>query len=159
MFEHDVLKGQAAFIAGGTSGINREIAAAFVQAGAQVAVLSRKQEKVEDTVEYLRGLREDAHVLGFAADVRDYDGVNNAIGQTAELFGPLDIVVSGAAGLFIAPAETMSAGVRPSASKRYTLSARARRSRPSAWQSVTAWPVVMAPAKTRPMAMEPTYGE
>ena len=109
MFKHDVLKGQAAFIAGGTSGINREIAAAFVQAGAQVAVLSRKQEKVDDTVEYLRGLREDAHVLGFAADVRDYDGVNNAIGQTAELFGPLDIVVSGAAGLFIAPAETMSA--------------------------------------------------
>jgi NAD(P)-dependent dehydrogenase (short-subunit alcohol dehydrogenase family) len=47
--------------------------------------------------------------LGFAADVRDYDSVNNAIGQTAELFGPLDIVVSGAAGLFIAPAETMSA--------------------------------------------------
>jgi NAD(P)-dependent dehydrogenase (short-subunit alcohol dehydrogenase family) len=47
MFEHDVLNGQAAFIAGGTSGINREIAAAFVQAGAQVAVLSRKQEKVE----------------------------------------------------------------------------------------------------------------
>ena len=101
MFEQNVLKGYAAFIAGGTSGINREVAAAFVRAGAQVAVLSRKPEKVEDTVEYLRGLREDAHVLGFAADVRDYDGVNDAIRQTAELFGPLDIVVSGAAGLFI----------------------------------------------------------
>jgi NAD(P)-dependent dehydrogenase (short-subunit alcohol dehydrogenase family) len=109
MFEKNVLKGQSAFIAGGTSGINREIAAAFVQAGAQVAVLSRKPEKVEGAVEYLRGLREDAHVLGFAADVRDFDSVNNAIEQTAELFGPLDIVVSGAAGLFNAPAEKMSA--------------------------------------------------
>lgn len=109
MFEQNVLKGHAAFIAGGTSGINRGIAAAFVQAGAQVAVLSRKPEKVEETVEYLRGLNEDAHILGFAADVRDFDSVNDAIRQTAELFGPLDIVVSGAAGLFIAPAEKMSA--------------------------------------------------
>lgn len=109
MFEQNILKGQSAFIAGGTSGINREIAAAFVLAGAQVAVLSRKPEKVEGAVEYLRGLREDAHVLGFAADVRDFDSVNNAIEQTAELFGPLDIVVSGAAGLFNAPAEKMSA--------------------------------------------------
>ncbi len=109
MFEQNILKGQAAFIAGGTSGINREIAAAFVRAGAQVAVLSRTPEKVEGAVEYLRGLREDAHVMGFAADVRDFDSVNNAIKQTADLFGPLDIVVSGAAGLFIAPAEKMSA--------------------------------------------------
>ena len=45
MFEKNVLKGLAAFVAGGTSGINREIAAAFVQAGAQVAVLSRKPER------------------------------------------------------------------------------------------------------------------
>lgn len=109
MFEPNVLEGQAAFVAGGTSGINREIAAAFVQAGAQTAVLSRKPEKVEDTVQYLRSLRQDAHVLGFVADVRDFDNVNDSLRQTAELFGPLDIVVSGAAGLFVAPAEKMSA--------------------------------------------------
>ena len=109
MFEPDVLANKAAFIAGGTSGINREIAAAYVKAGAQVAVLSRTPEKVENTVEYLRGLNADAKVLGFAADVRDYNSVNDSLAQTAELFGPLDIVVSGAAGLFIAPAEKMSA--------------------------------------------------
>ena len=109
MFENKVLAGCAAFIAGGTSGINRGIAAAFVQAGAQVAVLSRKPEKVEDAVDYLRSLSDEAHVLGFAADVRDFDSVNDAIRQTADLFGPLDVVVSGAAGLFIAPAERMSA--------------------------------------------------
>ena len=109
MFEPNLLSGKAAFIAGGTSGINREIAAAFVRAGAQVAVLSRTPEKVEDTVYFLRSLSADANVLGFAADVRDYDNVDNSLREAADLFGPLDIVVSGAAGLFIAPAEKMSA--------------------------------------------------
>jgi NAD(P)-dependent dehydrogenase (short-subunit alcohol dehydrogenase family) len=109
MFKENVLQGRSAFIAGGTSGINREIAASFVKAGAQTAVLSRTSEKVENAVDYLRSLTPDAQVLGFAADVRDYNSVNSALAQTAELFGPLDIVVSGAAGLFIAPAEKMSA--------------------------------------------------
>jgi len=109
LFKQDLLKGRTAFIAGGTSGINRGIAAALVKAGAKVAVISRNAEKVDDTVNFLSGLREDAAVLGFPCDVRDFAGVSDALDKTGDAFGPLDIVVSGAAGLFIAPAEKMSA--------------------------------------------------
>jgi NAD(P)-dependent dehydrogenase (short-subunit alcohol dehydrogenase family) len=109
MFKDNLLLGKVAFVAGGTSGINRGISAALVRAGARVTVISRDPRKVEDTVSTLSGLRDDAEVLGFPCDVRDYEGVADALAKTHDAFGPLDIVVSGAAGLFIAPAEKMSA--------------------------------------------------
>ncbi|MDH3512514.1 MAG: SDR family oxidoreductase [Gammaproteobacteria bacterium] len=109
MFSQNLLQGRTAFVAGGTSGINRGIAAALAKAGASIAVMSRNPEKVEDTVGFLSGFRENATVLGFPGDVRDYDSVRDALGKTSDEFGPLDVVVSGAAGLFIAPAGKMSA--------------------------------------------------
>jgi NAD(P)-dependent dehydrogenase (short-subunit alcohol dehydrogenase family) len=109
MFQADFLKGKNTFVAGGTSGMNREIAAAYAKAGANVAVLSRSKDKVEDTIAYLKGINSEIDVLGFAVDVRDYDGVCTAMATAADKFGLLDIVVSGAAGLFIAPAEKLSA--------------------------------------------------
>lgn len=109
MFSQNLLQDRTAFVAGGTSGINRGIAAALVKAGARIAVMSRNPEKVEDTISFLSELREDAAVLGFPGDVRDFETVSDALNKTSDAFGPLDIVVSGAAGLFIAPAEKMSA--------------------------------------------------
>jgi hypothetical protein len=47
-------------------------------------------------------------VLSFAADVRDAALLERVAAQAASEFGPLDIVVSGAAGNFFAPAEEMS---------------------------------------------------
>jgi NAD(P)-dependent dehydrogenase (short-subunit alcohol dehydrogenase family) len=47
--------------------------------------------------------------LGLAADVRDYAAITEVMKQAAESLGPLDIVVSGAAGNFLAPALAMSA--------------------------------------------------
>ena len=102
------LVGKNAFIAGGTSGINLGIAKTLAAAGARVAVLSRSQEKVDAAVAELNALSGADDCRGFAADVRDYDAVADALGQTAESFGPLDIVVSGAAGNFLAPAEQLS---------------------------------------------------
>lgn len=99
--------GKAVFIAGGTSGINLGIAEAFARAGARVAVLSRRQEKVDAAMEGLRVL--GAETLGFAADVRNADAVGAALAATAAEWGPLDVVVSGAAGNFLSPAEELSA--------------------------------------------------
>ena len=39
---------------------------------------------------------------GFTADVQDYKTVANSVGESAARLGKLDIVVSGAAGNFIA---------------------------------------------------------
>jgi NAD(P)-dependent dehydrogenase (short-subunit alcohol dehydrogenase family) len=47
-------------------------------------------------------------VLPVAADVRDYAAVENAFKRTAEEVGKIDILVSGAAGNFVCPAEGLS---------------------------------------------------
>ena len=95
------------FVAGGTSGINLGIAQAFARAGAKVSVLSRSQAKVDAAVAELRELGPDA--AGFAADVREYDAVEAALREAHARFGDIDVLVSGAAGNFPAPALGMSA--------------------------------------------------
>jgi NAD(P)-dependent dehydrogenase (short-subunit alcohol dehydrogenase family) len=94
------------FVAGGSSGINLAIATAFAQAGARVAILSRQQDKIDAALAHLHSVGSEA--LGFAADVRDAAAVLQAFAQTAQAWGPLDVVVSGAAGNFVAPAAQLS---------------------------------------------------
>ncbi len=90
------------FVSGGTSGINLGIAHAFAQAGARVAVISRKQDKVDAAVTELKKRGGDA--IGFACDVRDYATVETALKNTQAKFGEIDVLISGAAGNFPAPA-------------------------------------------------------
>ena len=94
-------------VIGGTSGINRRIAERFAAAGAKVAVASRSQEKVDDTVAALKDAGA-AEAVGFAFDVRDPDAVASAFATLHQSFGDLDILVSGAAGNFPALAADMS---------------------------------------------------
>lgn len=98
--------GKTVFVAGGTSGINLGIAKAFARNGAHVAVLSRKADKVESAVAALRELA--AKAVGFSADVRDYEAVSAALAQAHAELGPIDVLISGAAGNFPAPALGLS---------------------------------------------------
>ena len=102
-----VLAGKTAFIAGGSSGINLSIAHGFAQAGARVAIISRSQQKIDAAVSEMCDAGHEA--IGFAADVRDYEAVERTLCATHQRFGEIDIVVSGAAGNFVAPALGMSA--------------------------------------------------
>ncbi|MFD0850230.1 SDR family oxidoreductase [Sphingosinicella xenopeptidilytica] len=106
-FSPAILKGKVAFVAGGSSGINLGIAHGLAEAGARVAIISRKIEKVEAAVAELRGAGHEA--MGSAADVRDYAAVEAALATVHEAWGEIDIVISGAAGNFLAPAAAMSA--------------------------------------------------
>lgn len=103
----DLLIGKAAFVAGGTSGINLAIAQRLAQAGAIVGVMSRSEEKVASAVGSIVDPGGTAH--GYAADVRDYDATDAALRDFADRCGGIDIVVSGAAGNFLAPVLGMSA--------------------------------------------------
>ena len=99
--------GKRVFVFGGTSGINLGIARCFAGAGADVAVASRSQEKVDAAVAELRDLGSKSH--GYALDVRNLDAVKDALVQHAKDAGDIDILVSGAAGNFPAFANDMSA--------------------------------------------------
>ncbi|RJF94536.1 SDR family oxidoreductase [Oleomonas cavernae] len=98
-FDHS---GKHVFVSGGTSGINLGVAQAYAQAGARVTVLSRKIDKVEAAVATLKALGPDAQ--GFAGDVRDVGRLETVFAEAAATFGEIDVLISGAAGNFPAPA-------------------------------------------------------
>lgn len=106
IFKEKVLAGRVAFVSGGTSGINLRIAERFAEHGAKVAVLGRKQEKLDQAVAQLA--RFGGEVLGLSADVREYAAVEKALAKVKETLGTIDVVVCGAAGNFPAPAIGMS---------------------------------------------------
>src|SRR5436190_22365563 len=95
-FQPDLLRGRAALITGGGTGICRGIALAFAAHGCDVAIVSRKMDHLEPAAEELRHV--GVRVLARAADVREYAQVEAAIDDTATALGRLDIVVNGAAG-------------------------------------------------------------
>ncbi len=99
--------GQTVIVIGGTSGINRGIAEAFAASGAKLAVASRSQDKVDDTVAALKATGA-ADAIGAAFDVRDPDAVADGLKQFHDAFGDFDVLVSGAAGNFPALAAEMS---------------------------------------------------
>ncbi len=94
------------FVAGGSTGINFGIAQAFARAGARVSVISRSADKVAAASQQLEALGTQA--LGIAADVRQPQALQRAFEQAAERFGAIDVLVSGAAGNFLASALDMS---------------------------------------------------
>lgn len=98
--------GRHVFVAGGSSGINFGIAQAFAGAGARVSLISRSADKVALAAAKLHELGTEA--LGMSADVRDPEALERAFGEAAARFGPIDVLVSGAAGNFLASALDMS---------------------------------------------------
>lgn len=107
VFRDHLLRDKVAFVTGGGSGICQRIAERLAQQGAKVALTGRTQEKLDRAA---AGIREaGGEASGFAADVRDYAALADALKRTHELYGEIDILLCGAAGNFPAPALGMSA--------------------------------------------------
>jgi peroxisomal 2,4-dienoyl-CoA reductase len=107
IFAQDILQGKVAFVTGGGTGITGGIARAMAEHGAKIAITSRKEENLaamKKTIEEAGG-----ECFTVAADVREYDRVEDAVKQTADKFGKIDIVVNGAAGNFLCAADQLSA--------------------------------------------------
>src|SRR5690349_6475192 len=107
IFADNILEGKVAFVTGGGTGITGGVARAFAEHGAKLAITSRKEENLaamKETIEASGG-----ECFTVAADVRDFDAVQNAIAKTAEHYGKIDIVVNGAAGNFLCAADQLSA--------------------------------------------------
>ncbi len=104
-------QGKNVFVAGGSSGINLGIAKAFAAAGANVAIASRSQERVDGAVAELKAIsaKLGTQVHGYSADVRNAESIAAALAQAHGAMGDFDVLVSGAAGNFVAPALGMSA--------------------------------------------------
>jgi peroxisomal 2,4-dienoyl-CoA reductase len=106
IFIDGVLSGRVAFVTGGGTGITGGVARAFAEAGASVALVSRKLEHLEPAAEVIS--KNGGKAIAVAADVRQPDEVENAVARTIEQLGKIDIVVNGAAGNFLCAAEELS---------------------------------------------------
>jgi NAD(P)-dependent dehydrogenase (short-subunit alcohol dehydrogenase family) len=107
VFVDGLLRGKVAFVTGGGSGIGAGIAKRLAKQGAKVALLGRTLEKLESVAKEIAN--EGGEAKCFAADVRQYAAVDEAIKGTVAAFGKLDILVNSAAGNFLSPAAALSA--------------------------------------------------
>jgi peroxisomal 2,4-dienoyl-CoA reductase len=107
LFVENILQGKVAFVTGGGTGITGGVARAFAEHGAQVAITSRKIENLIPMQQLITENGGKCHAV--ASDVRDYEAVQNAIAETVEKLGKIDIVVNGAAGNFLCSANELSA--------------------------------------------------
>ena len=107
IFADNILQGKVAFVTGGGTGITGGVARAFAEKGARIAITSRKEENLIPQKQYIE--ENGGECFAVAADVRDFEAVQDAVRQTVEHFGKIDILVNGAAGNFLCKAEELSA--------------------------------------------------
>jgi NAD(P)-dependent dehydrogenase (short-subunit alcohol dehydrogenase family) len=84
------LRGEVAFITGGSKGIGFACAAALAAEGARVAISSRSQDNIDKALAKLPG------AFGIAADMSDAAAAAEAIDAVESHFGPIDILVNSA---------------------------------------------------------------
>ena len=97
------LQGRTALVTGGTRGIGKMIAKAFVEAGARVYVCSRDAEACHQTAEELSAL---GACQGMAANLATEEGVKELVARMGEQITHLDILVNNAGTTWGAPLES-----------------------------------------------------
>jgi len=90
----DRLSGKIAVVTGATSGIGAACAKLFAKEGASVALFGRNQERGEEVVREIEDF--GGTTAFFRCDVSVEEDAKLAIGQTAERFGGIDILMNNA---------------------------------------------------------------
>jgi 3-oxoacyl-[acyl-carrier protein] reductase len=90
------LAGKTALITGASRGIGRAIAIEFARCGADVALVGRDGDALEETSAACARARAGVVALRFIADVTDRQSVERVVTETVERFGRLDSAVANA---------------------------------------------------------------
>jgi NAD(P)-dependent dehydrogenase (short-subunit alcohol dehydrogenase family) len=91
------LRGKAALITGGDSGIGRAIAIAYAREGADIAIayLPEEEEDAQETARWVEAAGQQC--LRVPGDIQDESHCTKLVGQTLDKFGRLDVLVNNAA--------------------------------------------------------------
>src|SRR5215204_2385010 len=100
------LSGRVAVVTGAGSGLGAVFAEALAEAGASVACVGRRLERVQETANRLA--EHGCQSLAISADVTDEASVAAMIAQTIGRLGTLDILVNNAGTAVVGPPETIS---------------------------------------------------
>ncbi|MEX0677633.1 MAG: SDR family oxidoreductase [Pirellulales bacterium] len=90
------LDGKRLFITGGSRGLGREMALATAQAGADVVLVARGAESLEQTAEEIRRLGRQAFAI--AADVGQPEACQSTCERVLAEHGPIDILINNVGG-------------------------------------------------------------
>jgi len=89
------MKNETAIVTGSTSGIGKKIAELFLREGARVAICSRNEEKVNQTLAEFKKEFGDS-VIGLVCDVSDPAALKALVAKTIDSFGSIRILVASA---------------------------------------------------------------
>ena len=100
------LSGKVAIVTGASSGLGRQFATALAGAGADVAILARRVENLEETKKILDALGSDT--LAIKCDVTNNDDIKTAVAAVKERYGRIDILVNNAGVATVSPSQDHS---------------------------------------------------
>ena len=103
MHQSDRMNGTAV-ICGGSRGLGRAVAHALAEAGYGVAICARSKDEVDQARAELERL--GVRVFAEACDLRDEEQASRFIARVEETLGPIDVLVTNAATISVAPIET-----------------------------------------------------
>lgn len=86
------LKGRVAVITGASSGLGKQMTYAYASQGADVVILARRIEKLEEIKKDLES--KGTKVLALKCDVTSTEDINNAASEAEKVFGKVDILVN-----------------------------------------------------------------
>ncbi|MEZ4588005.1 MAG: SDR family oxidoreductase [Gemmatimonadales bacterium] len=107
MFTPDLLRGHRILVTGGGTGLGRDMAARFLDLGADLYLCGRRGGVVEATAQELME-RHGGSVKARAVDIRDAAAVDELVQWIWDDGGPLTGLVNNAAGNFISRTEDLS---------------------------------------------------
>jgi NAD(P)-dependent dehydrogenase (short-subunit alcohol dehydrogenase family) len=90
------VQGQTAVITGGSGILGQAMAHGLAQAGAKVAIISRRAEMADNVARSI--IAEGGQAISIACDVTDHSALEAAQERVTEVFGPTDILVNAAGG-------------------------------------------------------------
>ncbi len=92
------LAGKSTIITGGSGGIGRGLVLAFASEGASVMIATRDGDKGREVADAAADLPGKVDVI--ATDVTDAEAVERMVAGTVDRFGPVDVLVNNAGGVF-----------------------------------------------------------
>jgi NAD(P)-dependent dehydrogenase (short-subunit alcohol dehydrogenase family) len=107
MFKEGLLKGKRILVTGGGTGLGKEIAARYLQLGAEVWIAGRRGPVLDSCSRELVS-RHGGTVRTHAVDIRDAAAVDAMVQRIWDEAGPLTGLVNNAAGNFISPTKDLT---------------------------------------------------